>query len=81
MKPGLNRIEIAAELPKPEDASCAASMPEPPRFLLLDTSSLTLPGIARIARSPDLAATAMGALPLAGAHNTSWRGWRRPPAG
>jgi cellulose synthase operon protein B len=70
MKPGLNRIEIAAELPKPEDASCAtsASAPEPPRFLLLDSSTLTLPRIARIARSPDLAATAMGALPLAGAH-------------
>jgi hypothetical protein len=69
MKPGLNRIEIAAELPKPEDASCAASAaaPEPPRFLLLDSSSLTLPGIARIARSPDLAATAMGAFPLNGA--------------
>jgi cellulose synthase operon protein B len=69
LKPGLNRIEIAAELPTPEDDACAArvSVAPPPRFLLLDSSSLTLPRIARVARSPDLGATAMGALPLIGA--------------
>ena len=63
MRPGANRIEIVAEVARPEDAACAA-VPGP-RLTLLDTSEIMLPRIARIGRTPELAATGAGALPFA----------------
>ncbi|MFN3892955.1 MAG: cellulose biosynthesis cyclic di-GMP-binding regulatory protein BcsB, partial [Beijerinckiaceae bacterium] len=71
MRPGLNRIEIEAHLPAPADRSCdtLAAITGPKRFLLLDTTEIELPQIARIARMPDLAVTATGAFPYYGSEN------------
>ena len=71
MRPGLNRIEIEAHLPAAADRSCdtLASIAGAKRFLLLDSTEIELPQIARIARMPDLAVTATGAFPYYGAQN------------
>ncbi len=71
MRPGLNRIEIEAHLPAAADKSCdtLAAISGPKRFLLLDTTEIELPQIARIARMPDLAVTATGAFPYFGSEN------------
>jgi hypothetical protein len=68
LRPGLNRIEIQAEVPMASDASCdpLAAIEGKKRFLFLDTTELVFPSIARIARMPDLAVTATGAFPFAG---------------
>ncbi len=59
MRPGLNKIDIVAELPKAEDSTCDTSRlgGNDKRFLLLDTSELALPRLARVERLPDLALT------------------------
>ncbi|WP_018267120.1 cellulose biosynthesis cyclic di-GMP-binding regulatory protein BcsB [Methylosinus sp. LW4] len=69
LKPGLNRIEIEAHVPTRQDADCdpLASMRAAKRFLFLDETEIELPPIARIARMPDLAVTATGGFPYAGA--------------
>ena len=65
MRPGVNRIEITAELPMPADAICLhRAGAEANRLQLLNSSELTLPKVARIARAPDLAITAAGGLPF-----------------
>lgn len=66
LRPGLNRIEIAAQLPAPEDKACdpLSSINSRKRFLLLNATKFTLPKIARIARVPDLAITATGGFPF-----------------
>ena len=66
MRPGLNRIEIEAQLPMSSDTACVAKKGavEPPRFLLLDSTQLEIPRIARVATSPDLAASAIGGFPF-----------------
>ena len=71
MRPGLNRIEIEAHLPAPADKSCdtLSSIAGVKRFLLLDSTEIELPQIARIARMPDLAVTATGAFPYHGAES------------
>jgi hypothetical protein len=71
MRPGLNRIEIEAHLPTNSDKSCdtLAAITGPKRFLLLDSTEIELPQIARIARMPDLAVTATGAFPYFGSQN------------
>lgn len=71
MRPGLNRIEIEAHLPTPADASCdtLAAISGAKRFLLLDSTEIELPHIARIARMPDLAVTATGGFPYHGSQN------------
>ena len=63
MRPGLNRIDVFAETPRPEDATCAAS--EAKRFLFLDTSTIVLPVLARVQRLPDLAEATAGGMPFA----------------
>jgi hypothetical protein len=65
LRPGLNRVELEAQLPTAEDASCdpLGALNPKRRFLLLDSSDLVIPAIARIARMPDLAATASGGFP------------------
>ncbi len=64
LRPGVNRVEILAETPKAEDAACDAAAITPPRFLLLDSSELQLPTLARVQRLPDLALAAAGGLPF-----------------
>ena len=65
MRPGVNRIEITAELPAPGDATCLhRAGAEANRLQLLDRSELTLPKVARVARAPDLAMTAAGGFPF-----------------
>ncbi len=66
LRPGLNRIEIEAQVPTAADASCdpLAAIGGSNRFLLLDTTEFVLPQIARIARAPDLAVTTTGGFPF-----------------
>lgn len=63
-RPGHNRIEIEAAVPAAADASCdaAVQIDGPKRFLFVDRSELVFPTFARLARLPDLAATASGVL-------------------
>ena len=61
MHPGLNRIDMFAETPRAEDATCAASNDK--RFVFLDKTELTLPTLARVERLPDLAGLTNGGLP------------------
>ena len=65
MRPGLNRVEIEAQTPMESDRACdpIAAIGSAKRFLFLDSTRLTLPKIARIARMPDLAVTATGGFP------------------
>ncbi|OJX99761.1 MAG: hypothetical protein BGP04_19005 [Rhizobiales bacterium 62-17] len=67
LRPGLNRIEIEAQLAVPSDTACdpIAAISGRKRFLLLDSTEIELPKIARIGRMPDLAVTATGAFPYA----------------
>ena len=62
MRPGVNRVDIYAETARETDATCAASPAK--RFLLLDSSRLRLPTLARVERLPDLALATAGALPF-----------------
>ncbi len=65
MRPGVNRIDITAELPAPGDAACTRGAgAEANRLQLLDRSELTLPKVARIGRAPDLAMTVAGGFPF-----------------
>ena len=72
MQPGLNRFVISAETPSRQDAACDASqaLNREGRFLLLDSSLLTLPGLARIEHYPELNAMAAGGLPFVKGHST-----------
>ncbi|WP_431311097.1 cellulose biosynthesis cyclic di-GMP-binding regulatory protein BcsB [Methylobacterium nigriterrae] len=65
-RPGLNRVEIAAQLPISADRACDTLAPgaKRARFLLLDRTRLTIPSLARAVRSPDLAAVKGGAVPF-----------------
>ncbi len=67
MRPGLNRVEIEAQVPIAGDAACdpLAAISGAKRFLLLDSTEIELPRIARIARMPDLSVTTTGAFPFA----------------
>lgn len=68
LRPGLNRVELEAQLPTPGDAACdpLTALRKQQRFLLLESTELVVPPIARIARMPDLAVTATGGFPYAG---------------
>ncbi|GJE02569.1 cellulose biosynthesis cyclic di-GMP-binding regulatory protein BcsB [Methylobacterium isbiliense] len=65
-RPGLNRVEIAAQLPVAADATCdtLASEAKRSRFLFLDRTRLVVPPLARAVRSPDLAVVKAGAVPF-----------------
>ncbi|MDF2116470.1 cellulose biosynthesis cyclic di-GMP-binding regulatory protein BcsB [Roseiarcaceae bacterium H3SJ34-1] len=67
LRPGLNRIEIEAQLAMPSDIACdpISAISGRNRFLLLDNTEIELPKIARIAHMPDLAVTATGGFPYA----------------
>jgi cellulose synthase operon protein B len=73
LRPGLNRIEIFAQLPMESDANCdpLSVIQGGKRFLFLDSTSIEIPNLARIGRVPDLSVTATGAFPYLG-------GERRP---
>jgi len=79
LRPGLNRIEIEAQVAMPSDIACdpIAAISGRNRFLLLDTTEIELPKIARIAHMPDLAVTGTGGFPYASSQNAS--GQARPP--
>ncbi len=59
-RPGVNRVELLAELPAPSDAACRPGEREDdkPRFMMLKESALQIPALARIGRLPDLGAFA-----------------------
>lgn len=69
LRPGLNRIEIEAHVPAPSDETCdtLAGKRAPNRFLFLNSTEIEIPAIARVGRLPDLAVTATGGFPFAGA--------------
>lgn len=58
--PGVNKVDILAELPREDDKACdlAARNDERPRFLLLADTAFDIPALARAGRLPDLAAFA-----------------------
>ena len=64
--PGVNTVDILAELPKASDSTCAIDTRDDakPRFLLLENTRITIPELARVARLPDLAALAGKAYPF-----------------
>ena len=61
LRPGLNHFDLFAEMPRSEDATCSAT--DDKRFVVLDTSKLSLPTLARVERQPDLAGLSAGGLP------------------
>lgn len=67
-RPGRNQIELLAELERAADDACVFAERDDsvPRFILLDTTELRVPALARVARSPELAALAGLAYPYAG---------------
>ncbi|NKN35598.1 cellulose biosynthesis cyclic di-GMP-binding regulatory protein BcsB [Agrobacterium sp. a22-2] len=64
--PGVNQVEILAELPMEADKACepAGRSQERPRFLLLEDSAFEFPDVAHIGRLPDLAAFSGKAYPF-----------------
>ncbi len=76
LRPGLNHIILEAELGTIADKRCdpaatvaadgTAGEVKGKRFALLDSTSVELPAIARIARMPSLSATAAAGFPYAG---------------
>lgn len=66
LKPGFNRVEILARVPSPADRTCdpIAAIGAPKRFLLLDTSELVIPTLARVAEMPNLAVMTSSAFPM-----------------
>ncbi|WP_238190531.1 cellulose biosynthesis cyclic di-GMP-binding regulatory protein BcsB [Methylobacterium frigidaeris] len=65
-RPGLNRVEISAQLPTAADRTCDTLAPgaRRARFLFLDRTRIDVPALARAVRSPDLAAVKAGAVPF-----------------
>ncbi|KGF67844.1 hypothetical protein LL06_19920 [Hoeflea sp. BAL378] len=66
-RPGRNQIELLAELERAADDACVFAERDDsvPRFILLDTTEIRVPALARVARSPELAALAGSAYPYA----------------
>lgn len=67
-QPGVNRVELLAELPVAADAACRPQERDDskPRFILLDTTAMEVPALARVGRLPDLAALGGKAYPYGG---------------
>jgi hypothetical protein len=63
--PGVNKIELIAELPKAADKSCAAAARDDgkPRYVLLEETTFSVPPLARVTRQPDLSAFSGNAYP------------------
>ncbi|MCT8266422.1 cellulose biosynthesis cyclic di-GMP-binding regulatory protein BcsB [Afifella sp. JA880] len=73
LHPGINRVQIEAQLRSQSDRSCdtLAGLSSPSRFLIMDTSEFYLPPVARIARMPNLASTLSGGFPYAKGETTA----------
>jgi hypothetical protein len=72
LRPGSNRIEILAQLPNQSDVACDAAGPvdqDAKRFLLLSSTEIRFPAIARLGRTPDLMLTTAGGFPYTTAAN------------
>lgn len=67
-RPGLNRVEIDAQVVAKADLACEphVMMDGGKRFLMLDKTSVAIPDFARIARYPDLGASLAGGLAQVG---------------
>jgi len=65
--PGVNKVELLAELPRATDKACAPATREDskPRYVFLDKTSIKIPELARVTRLPDLAAFAGNGYPYA----------------
>ncbi|KQP24578.1 cellulose synthase [Methylobacterium sp. Leaf102] len=65
-RPGLNRIDISAQVPTDADRTCDTLQPgsTQARFLLLQKTRIVIPRLARAVRNPDLAAVKGGAIPF-----------------
>ena len=66
LRPGSNRIEILAQLPDQSDVACDTAGPvdnDAKRFLLLSSTEIRFPAIARLGRTPDLMLTTAGGFP------------------
>ena len=73
LRPGSNRIEILAQLPNQSDVTCDTAGPvdkDAKRFLLLSSTEIRFPAIARLGRTPDLTLTAAGGFPYTEASGT-----------
>ena len=68
LRPGLNHVSVEAQTNAATDKACDAHALTDvhKRFVLLDSSELFVPGIARIARMPSLAASAATGFPYGG---------------
>ncbi len=64
-RPGPNLIEFEAELPPSGGTDCVFAVRRP-SFTLLDSSSLEIPGFARLVTLPNLGTTAQTAYPYGG---------------
>nr|MDH4441741.1 cellulose biosynthesis cyclic di-GMP-binding regulatory protein BcsB [Rhizobium sp.] len=63
--PGVNKVEILAELPTEADQACDPLVrSSAPRFLLLEETGLVIPELARVGRMPDLASLVSRAYPF-----------------
>ena len=67
LRPGRNRISVAAAVPHAGDATCEEAGAPRARFHLLSSTELVIPTLARVARLPDLGHAAGAAFPFAGA--------------
>lgn len=67
-RPGRNQVELLAELERTADDRCVFSERDvtTPRFILLDTTEIRVPALARVARLPELAAMAGSGYPYSG---------------
>jgi hypothetical protein len=65
-RPGVNKVEMLAELPAASDKICAPETRDEShqRFILLGDTTFSVPALARVTRLPDLAAFAGNAYPF-----------------
>lgn len=64
-RPGVNKIEMLAEVPDAADKACSPTGRDDAkaRYVLLDTTTFSVPPLARVTRLPDLAALSGNAYP------------------
>jgi len=64
-RPGINRIDLDVQLQTEDDRHCdpLAGVDAPPRFALLKETTIKVPGLARIAHMPNLAAMTTSGFP------------------
>ena len=72
-RPGRNQIELLAEVERSSDDACVFAERDDtvPRFILLDTTEIRVPELARVARLPELSSLSGSAYPYAGANGVN----------